>query len=147
MIIDTIDNLSNYVALNPRFAKVVEYIAHHDLSAQPEGRVDIDGDDVFANFCLAKGKTREEAKLESHDRMVDIQMPLSAPESMGYTPRKQLPVQPYNEEKDITFYDGLAEQYVTVHPGQFAIFFPQDGHAPCVTDEATVQKVIFKVKA
>lgn len=146
MIIDTIDNLASYIPLNPRFAKVVDYIAHHDLSAQPEGRVDIDGDDVFANFSLAKGKTREEAKIETHNRMVDIQIPFSGPEGMGYTPREQLPEQPYSEEKDVTFYDGPAEQYVTVRPGQFAIFFPQDGHAPCVTDAPTVQKVIFKVK-
>lgn len=147
MIIDTIDNLSKYVALNPRFAKVVDFIASHDFSAPySEGRVDIDGDDVFANFSLAKGKTRQEAKLESHDRMVDIQVPLSGPESMGYTPRKQLPPQPYNADKDITFYEGLAEQYVTVHPGQFAIFFPQDGHAPCVSDAPTIRKIIFKVK-
>ena len=49
-------------------------------------------------------------------------------------------------EKDITFFEGLAETYVTVKPGMFAIFFPQDGHAPGVTPEG-VKKVIVKVKA
>ena len=50
-------------------------------------------------------------------------------------------------KEDITFYPGLAETYVTVQPGQFAIFFPWDGHAPCVSDAPEIRKVIFKVKA
>ena len=53
---------------------------------------------------------------------------------------------PYNAEKDITFFEGLAETYITVKPGMFAIFFPQDGHAPGITPEG-VKKVIVKVKA
>ena len=147
MILDTIDNLGKYAALNPLFARVAEFIAANDLAAREPGIVELQGKDLFANFTVAKGKTREAARLETHDAMIDIQIPLSCPETMGVTPRTKLPEAPYNAEKDITFYDGLAEQYVTVQPGEFVIFFPQDGHAPCVSDEAEIQKVIFKVKA
>jgi len=28
-----------------------------------------------------------------------------------------------------------------------AIFFPQDGHAPCISSEPTIKKAIFKIKA
>ena len=48
--------------------------------------------------------------------------------------------------KDITFFEGLAETYIAVKPGMFAIFFPQDGHAPGITPDG-VKKVIVKVKA
>ena len=51
-----------------------------------------------------------------------------------------------NVEKDITFFEGLAETYIAVKPGMFAIFFPQDGHAPGITPDG-VKKVIVKVKA
>ena len=146
MIIDTIDNLGKYVAMNPRFAKVIEYLSTHDLSQQPEGKQLIDGEDVFANFSMAKGKKPSEAKLETHEVMTDIQIPISCTEVMGITPRKDLEPQPYNAEKDITFYPGLAQQYIAVRSGMFVIFFPQDGHAPCISDEEVVQKVIFKVK-
>ena len=146
MILDSLENLTKYTSLNPLFSKVVDYIQSHDLSQQPEGKQVIDGDDLFVNFSLAKGKTPAEAKLESHDAMIDIQIPLSCTETMGYTPRKDLPEQPYNAEKDITFYDGMAQQYIAVTPGMFAIFFPQDGHAPCISSEETIKKVIFKVK-
>ena len=103
--------------------------------------------DLFVNYNVSKGKTKEQARIETHDRMIDIQIPLNVPETMGYTARTALPEAEYNAEKDITFYPGLAKTYVTVQPGEFAIFFPQDGHAPCVSDAPEIKKVIFKVKA
>lgn len=146
MIIDTLANLGKYVALNPLFQDVVDYINNNDLASMPTGKVLIKGNELYANFTEAKGKTKAEAKLESHDVMIDIQIPFNVPESMGYTPRTDLDEQPYNVEKDITFYDGLAQQYITVHPGMFVIFFPQDAHAPCVSEASEIRKVIFKVK-
>ncbi len=146
MIIDTLANLGKYVALNPLFQDVVDYINNNDLASMPTGKVLIKGNELYANFTVAKGKTKAEAKLESHDVMIDIQIPFNVPESMGYTPRTDLDEQPYNAEKDITFYDGLAQQYITVHPGMFVILFPQDAHAPCVSEASEIRKVIFKVK-
>lgn len=147
MILDRIENLSNYASINPLFAKVVEYVKATDIKAQPEGKVIIEGDDLFVNYSLAKGKSIDAARIETHDRMIDIQIPLSCTETIGYTPRAILPVSPYNQEKDVTFYEGRAQIYIDVHPGEFAIFFPQDGHAPCVSEEQQIKKVIFKIKA
>ncbi len=79
--------------------------------------------------------------------MIDIQIPLSTCETYGYTPLCDLPNEEYNEEKDITKYAILADTYVTCKPGEFAIFFPQDGHAPCISGEAEIKKAIFKVLA
>jgi len=146
MIIDSLTNLGKYVALNPHFQTVVDYLAANDLKTKPEGKEFIDGEALFVNFSMAKGKTAEMAKLETHDKMIDIQIPLSGPETMGYTPRVDLPEVEYDSAKDISFYEGAAQQYVTVYPGMFAIFFPQDGHAPCISDEKMIQKVIFKVE-
>lgn len=145
MIIDTIDNLGKYAALNPLFGKVAEYISQNDLLALEAGKYEIEGKDLFLNRNLSRGKTKGEARIESHNLMIDIQIPLNVPEAMGYTPRKELPEAEYNEVKDITFYPGLAKEYVTIYPGQFVIFFPQDGHAPCVS-EVEIEKAIFKVK-
>lgn len=145
MIIDTLDNLSKYTSLNPLFQQVVDYIANNQLEGHEDGKVEIKGKDLFVNFSTAKGKTPVEAKLESHDKMIDIQIPLSTAETMGYTPRKILPEVEYNADKDISFYEGEAQQYITVHPGEFAIFFPQDGHAPCISQEKEIKKIIFKI--
>ncbi len=147
MILDSLSNFSNYITLNPLFRTVAEFIQTHDLNTLPEGKHTINGNDLFVNATTAKGKTPAEARLETHDCMLDIQIPLNTAETMGYTPRTQLKPQPYNADNDITFYDQTPSQYITVHPGMFAIFFPSDGHAPCISQASEIKKLIFKVKA
>ena len=133
--------------LNPLFEDVLAFIANNDLDKLSEGKHPIKGDDLFVNIAVAKGKTPEEAVLETHDDMIDIQIPLSGSETYGYTPRAELPKGEYNAEKDITKLPGVtSQQYVTCHPGMFAIFFPQDGHAPCISGEKEIRKAIFKVR-
>jgi YhcH/YjgK/YiaL family protein len=148
MIIDTIDNLGKYVALNPLFADVVEYLKNNDLQTMEVGKYPIKDKDLFLNLSLAKQRTKDTAFLETHINMIDIQIPITCAETFGYTPLEDLPDFDYNAEKDITKYgDTKAQTYVTVNPGQMAIFFPQDGHAPCIIEKEEIKKAIFKVKA
>ena len=147
MIIDTIDNFGKYVTLNPLFADVLEFVKTNDLQTMEAGKYPIKDKDLFLNLQVAKQRTKDTAFLETHIEMIDIQIPVSCAETFGYTPLCDLPAFDYNAEKDITKYgDTKAQTYVTVNPGQFAIFFPQDGHAPCIIDEPEIKKAIFKVK-
>ena len=147
MIIDTLENLNKYVAVNPLFAEVVAFLESHDLQKLEPGKYLIKDNDIFLNLQVAKGRSKEAAVLETHIDMVDIQVPLSGEETFGYTPLADLPDYEYNAEKDITKYgETLAQTYVTLKPMQMGIFFPQDGHAPCIADEPDIKKAIFKVK-
>ena len=147
MIIDTLDNLGKYVALNPLFADVVEFLKSHDLQTMEAGSYPIKDKDVALKLSLTKQRTKETAFLETHIDMIDIQVPITCAETFGYSPLCDLPAFEYNAEKDITKYgDTKPQTYVTVNPGQFAIFFPQDGHAPCIIEEEEIKKAIFKVK-
>ena len=147
MVIDTLENLEKYATLNPLFKDVCNFLKNNDLNALEEGKHFIKEKDLFVNIQTAKGKTKEEAKLETHKKMIDIQIPLDTEETYGYTPLKDLPAEEYNEEKDITKYPGVkAETLVNCKPGEFAIFFPQDGHQPCI-GTGTIHKAIFKIKA
>lgn len=148
MIIDRLENLNKYAALNPLFADVIGFLKDHDLMTLEVGKYPICGNDVFLNLQMAKGRSQDAAVLETHIEMIDIQIPISDAETFGYTPLEDLPDFEYNAEKDITKYgDTKAQTYVTVKPGQFVIFFPQDGHAPCITPQAEIKKAIFKIKA
>jgi len=148
MIIDDLKNLKNYESVNPLFAKVIEFLKNNDLKAMEPGKYEIEGKDLFLNLTVAKGKTPDQAVIETHDKMIDIQIPISDAETFGYTPRENLPAAAYNAEKDITKIPDLAaESYITCQPGMMAIFFPQDGHAPCITGAPEIKKAIFKVKA
>ncbi|MCR5158021.1 MAG: YhcH/YjgK/YiaL family protein [Prevotella sp.] len=148
MVIDTLDNFGKYVGINPLFADVEKFLHDNDLSKMEPGKYAIKGDDLFVNIQLAKGRTPDAAVLETHRRMIDIQIPLDSPETFGFTPLCRLPEAAYDAEKDITKYgDLMAESFVGCQPGMFAVFFPQDGHAPCITMAPEIKKAIFKVKA
>mgnify|MGYP000845828934 FL=1 len=147
MIVDRIENLGKYVALHPLFAEVVTFMQTHQLVQLEEGKLVIKGKELFVNIETCKGKTQEEAVLEYHRRMIDIQMPLTTDEIFGYSPIEDLPEMTFDEEKDIAKISGISAQtYVKVKPGQFAVFFPQDAHAPCIADAECMKKAIFKVK-
>ena len=77
MVVDRLENLEKYASLNPLFAKAMEYLKTTDLNAQELGKVKLQGDDLVVNFSQTKPKTKEEAKLETHNQFIDIQIPLS----------------------------------------------------------------------
>lgn len=146
MILDSLKNLGSYEALSPNFAKAIEFILKSDLSALPLGRNEICGDLVYANVMEAQPKSKEEARLEIHRKYIDIQIPISGNEIMGYTPLAELPAPDYVESDDAALYPAgiAARDYFNVKNDQFVIFFPQDGHAPAITPVA-LKKVVVKV--
>ena len=126
MVVDRLENIEKYASLNPLFAQAIEFLKSHDLNALEVGKTELKGRELLVNVAQTKPKTKEDAKLETHRDFIDIQIPLSGTEIMGYTAAKDcVPADaPYNAEKDITFFSGLAESYIEVKPGMFAIFFP-----------------------
>ena len=85
MVVDTLDNLEKYVSLNPLFADVVKFIKDNDLSKLEEGKHFIKESNLFVNITTAHGKSEEDAVLETHRKMIDIQIPLDNDETYGYT--------------------------------------------------------------
>lgn len=144
MIIDKLENLERYVSLNPLFAEAMAFLKATDLQAHEAGKVVLKEGELTVNFSEVCPKTKAEARLETHNEFIDIQLPLSGVEVMGYAPRADLPEATYDTEKDIAFYEEAATDYLTVKPGMFVIFFPEDAHAPGVTPKK-VRKVIVKV--
>ena len=144
MIIDNLEFLDKYKSVIPLSDKVLKFIAECDINNLELGKYIIDGDKLYANCQQVSPKSKEDAKLETHNRYIDIQIPLSGCESMGYTPRSLLNEEKYDEIKDITFYKGAAENYIKIEKGMFALFFPEDGHAPGISSDG-VKKLIFKI--
>ena len=148
MIIDKIENLFKYINMNSLFADVVKFLESNDLNTLEEGKHEIKGTDLFVNVQAKPGKKLQDAVLEYHKKMIDIQIPVSDSETFGYTPVDELPEVEFDEQKDIAKLPGLeAQTYVTINPGQMAIFFPQDGHAPCISESGCLRKVILKILA
>ncbi|SHF21748.1 YhcH/YjgK/YiaL family protein [Dysgonomonas macrotermitis] len=147
MIIDNLSKLAEYATLNPHFGKAIEFIKSLDLKNPELGKFEIDGKNVFASISESKLKTPDVAKLEVHNNYIDIQIPVSKAEGFGWIGRSELKKEtaPFDETKDIQFFEDKPILNFDLQPGNFAIFFPQDGHAPCI-GEGTVIKIVIKIK-
>ena len=117
----------------------------YPLAESPTG-VLVDGDKAYVTVKDHQLKKKEDARVEAHDKYIDIQIVIRGTESFGWVSRSDCKTvqTPMNEEKDIIFYADAPTTYVTLSSGQMVIFFPGDGHAPLVGD-GTVRKAIVKV--
>ena len=149
MIIDTIQNASKYYGVHPLFAKAFQYIQDTDLNTVEMGKYEIDGDNLKAIFSNKTGMTAEAsvAKFECHNRHIDIQLCIHGAERIGWKPREKCTAENggYNPDKDVQLYNEVPDMYFQLTDGQFAIFFPEDVHAPMIGEEE-IKKLVIKVK-
>lgn len=148
MIVDTIQNAPKYFTVHPLFEKAFAFITQTDLANAPDGKSDI-SDGLKAIFSNKPGVTTEAsvAKFECHDNNIDIQLCISGVETIGWKPREKCNNKngDYNPEKDVQLYNEQPDMYFQLTDGQFAIFFPEDVHAPMI-GEGNIKKLVIKVK-
>jgi YhcH/YjgK/YiaL family protein len=149
MIIDNLSNSEKYKCIHPLFAKAFEYIKSQDLAIIEDGKFEIDGDNLRAIVSNKKGMTADESisKFECHDKHIDIQLCIKGKEQFGWKPRSSCIQQKgeYNAEKDVVFYNDAPDMYFQLTDNQFAVFFPEDVHAPMIGEEE-IKKLVIKVK-
>lgn len=146
MILDSLQNAGMYASVHPHFRQAFEFLRSTDLQQLPLGKIELDGTDLFVNVVEINAQTTTEAKLETHQRYIDIQLPVSSSETMGWIAGSELklPTMEYNVEKDVTFFRDKATNFFEVKPYEFVVFFPSDGHQPGIADQSH-KKIIVKV--
>jgi biofilm protein TabA len=148
MIVDTIQNASKYFSIHPLFTKAFEYIEQTDLANAPDGKSNI-AEGLEAIFSNKAGMTAEVsvAKFECHNKHIDIQLCINGKETIGWKPREKCVTENggYNPEKDVQLYNEQPDMYFQLTNGQFAIFFPEDVHAPMI-GKGEIKKLVIKVK-
>jgi len=150
MITSTLAQLHWYKIISPNFEKAIEYALSANFSDLETGKYPIDGEEVFAIVNEYSTKPVSECDPESHRDYADIQIMISGVERFGYAAFTGQPeTTPYEEEKDVAFYSIGPEDlsYLTLHPGEFIIFFPPDIHQPevFIHQPELVRKVVLKV--
>ncbi len=149
MIIDTIDNASRYFSVHPLFRQAFGYIATTSLDTLEAGKYPIEEDKLHASLMHKKGMTEQEstAKFECHNKHIDIQLCLLGPERFGWKPRATCIREngDYNDAKDVQLYNDRPDMFFQLQAGQFAIFFPEDVHAPLIGG-GHIRKLVIKVK-
>lgn len=149
MVIDCIGNARRYFPLHPAFPKAFDFLNHAGTASLPDGRHEIEGDNVFALLQSYETLPVEEGRLEAHRRYIDIQFILSGSERIGWAPFASQPVaEPYDLPRDIAFFHGPA-QLLRLDAGGFMLLWPEDLHMPMRHAAGTpgaVRKVVIKVK-
>ena len=146
MIVDRFEYADRYLGLHPSFAVAFRYL-RETLGGEVEpGRHEIVGDDVFAIIEKTNGRGREASPLEYHRRYIDIQYVVSGEETFGWSPIAECndPKSEFDSSRDIGFYSDQPSNWVTIPAGYFAIFFPEDCHAP-LAGVGPLQKIVIKV--
>jgi biofilm protein TabA len=146
MITDKLNQSEKYYDMHSAFKKAFTFLRENDLSKLAVGRHEIDGDKLFCLISQGTGKTRTEAKLEAHRKYIDIQYIISGTDEMGWKPiAKCINIDTeYSEATDIVFFKDNPQTWKKVPAGSFAIFFPQDAHAPMVSN-SEIRKAVIKV--
>lgn len=147
MILAHLNDSDRYVSLHPLFKQLFDYVKAHDFTHVPAECIVLDGDRLFINVADVTLKSPEEQVLEVHRRYIDVHFPLSREEIMGWSSLSVLAtesMQPFNEGDDFAVYAERAQSYLTIHPGEFAIVWPEDAHAPII-GQGALRKLIAKV--
>ncbi|MDD2476059.1 MAG: YhcH/YjgK/YiaL family protein [Dysgonamonadaceae bacterium] len=145
MIVDHILNASCYFDVHPRFKKAFNFLTSIDFIACDEGIYEVD-DNIKMIVSVNTLKNKRDAPLETHQKYIDIHIPISQPESFGWKSAKMLEKnsENYNTEKDYELFPDHPTSYFIVQPKEFAIFLSNDAHAPLI-GTGELKKIIFKI--
>jgi len=146
MILDHLANASLYEGVHPGFAAAFQYLRSHDFSSFEAGRHEVDGDRMYLMMNRCPGRGRHGAVFEAHRKYIDIQLTVSGIEEMGWartTDCQQIKT-PYNEDGDYALFSDPVLFWMKTPPQHFAVFFPDDAHAPLAA-ECDLVKAVLKV--
>lgn len=146
MILDQLQNWKRYAAVHPGFTAAFEFLNRNDLATLTAGRHPIDNEKLYALVIQENGKGRDIAKLETHRMFIDVQFTVTGMDHIGWKPAVECTgdANGYNGEKDIAFFTDRPETWLTVPQGMFAVFYPEDAHAP-LGGIGPLHKVVIKV--
>lgn len=147
MIVSNLKNSQRVEGLHPLFKTLFDYVKSHDLLHADLGRIEIAGDELFINNVNPECVSAEKQVLELHHDYIDVHILLEGAERIGWKALEDLTTEtkPYEKEGDCALYSDVPTAFVDLLPGQFAIVYPEDPHAP-VIGEGKIRKLIAKVK-
>ncbi len=156
MILDALANWPLYFALpawKQAFAWLETLTPDTALGEHAIGFNGSEGRDIYGILFDFETKNLLDTTLEAHHSYADIHVPLTGPEVHARFALEELAEKtPYDAAKDAVLYHH-PERFnalFTLHPGQFALYLPQDAHlSQCKTTPAvqTLRKAVVKIRA
>ena len=147
MVIDQLQNASQYYGLGGRIEQALRYLQSTDFSQVAPGRYELDGANLFALVQEYDSKPKEKGFWEAHRQYMDVQYVFRGEELIGYANLAHLQTGEYDESRDFLPLQGEGE-FMRVRAGGFMILAPQDAHMPGIAsgEPSAVKKVVVKVR-
>lgn len=148
MIVTRLEHAERQAPGAEGFSKAFAFLRRPGLAGLDDGRYPIDGDRVYAMVQRYDTAPAAEPRFEAHREFIDVQYLLRGSEVIGWA---QLPVVkvtvPYDGEKDACFGTAPAWTPVLLGPGDLAVLYPEDAHAPRLAAGAPgpVIKIVVKI--
>lgn len=145
VIFDLIENLDEYISLNPKIANGLEKL--NEVEIDYNERFDFDGGYLF----FQEGTTThiDEGTFEAHKKYIDIQIVLDGSEYVAWAPINQLVVDvEYNAEKDVVRLNGSPKAIMKINKGMAYICLPHDGHKALkyINKATKYNKAVIKIE-
>jgi biofilm protein TabA len=148
MIVCTLAEALGQSPAHAGLRKAFEFL--QQAQERPDGRVDIDGDRVYALYQSYETLAGDSWTFEGHRRYIDVQFVLAGEEVMGWAATGQATVtKPYDAQGDAWLGTVLQGSLSTIRlaAGQLAVFWPGDAHAPrrAAGKPGAVKKIVIRV--
>ena len=148
MIYDNINNIALYKGLSDDIYLGLVFLKN----ATPGIQNGVHEISPSVKAIVSEYRTKEvnENGYEAHRKCIDIQYLLNGSEKICCQPIEKLQeTKPYQEDVEALFYSANTEPIeMELGNGYFAIYYPQDGHMPClcVDKPENVKKIVVKVR-
>lgn len=150
MIYDVVKNASKYKGLSKELDTALDFITNTNIKELECGRIEIDGEQVFANVMEYTTKLPEEGFFESHKKYIDIHMLIRGEERVWVTDiNKVKDLSEYSEADDFQKHEAKIYSDSLITEDCFIICFPQDAHMPgmAIKEKQEIKKIVLKIKA
>lgn len=152
MFIGNLSNLEQELGFYPvALQKGFAFLLAGNLEKLPLGKIQIEGDDIFAIVSEYQTEPYAKRRPEAHEKYLDIQYVCHGTEMIVSAPLAAAGqvIEDCLTERDVIFFaNTAAELKLTLAAGMFAVYFPWDVHRPNCSpgDRAeTIRKIVVKI--
>jgi YhcH/YjgK/YiaL family protein len=136
---------------SPWLQKGLVFLETADFTQLPDGRHEVEGEDLYVMISTYIPQAKQLKKIESHEKYIDIQYVISGEEIMGYSnfsPATQVAENKLAECDAIFYRQAFHESDILVFAGMYVVFFPWDIHRPSCSSSPGVQvrKAVVKLR-
>jgi biofilm protein TabA len=151
MIVAKLEHMTGQIAPTPNMQRALDFLRQVRGRDLPDGKVEIDGDRVFALVqSYDSVAASDPIFFEAHRKYIDVQYVAAGEEVIGYSAANHLTVTAdYDEAKEAWFgtLPAADTTFVRLAAGELAVLYPTDGHAPRLAagTPVAVRKIVVKV--